>query len=62
LGAIPALRHWDGVDVIVDGDLCCGGDIFILGGTHRDAIRLRFEDWFELVNPRIELLSEAADL
>src|SRR5438093_12957080 len=59
VGAIPALRHWRGVDVIMDGHLCRGGDIFILGGTHRDAIRINFDDWFALVNPRVELLSEA---
>jgi Ala-tRNA(Pro) deacylase len=58
LGAIPALRHWQGVDVMMDGNLCCGGDIVILGGTHRDAIRMRFDDWFEMVSPRVELFSE----
>src|SRR5438128_1184029 len=58
VGAIPALRHWRGVPVLMDGHLRCDGDIFILGGTHRDAIRVRFDDWFELVNPCVELLSE----
>jgi Ala-tRNA(Pro) deacylase len=57
-GAIPALRHWGNVEVIMDGNLCCGGDIVILGGTHRDAVRLRFDDWFEMVNPRIEQFGE----
>jgi Ala-tRNA(Pro) deacylase len=58
VGAIPALRHWKGVDVIMDGHLCCSGNIFILGGTHHDAIGMNFDDWFALVNPRIEMLSE----
>jgi Ala-tRNA(Pro) deacylase len=58
LGAIPALRHWRDVDVIMDGNLRCEGHIYILGGTHRDAIRMRFDDWFAMVNPRVELLSE----
>src|SRR5207302_864181 len=40
VGAIPALRHWRDVDVMLDGHLCRGGDIFILGGTHRDAVRM----------------------
>ena len=61
VGAIPALRHWQGVPVLMDGHLRCDGDIFILGGTHRDAIRMRFDDWFEMVNPRVEGFSEAAD-
>ncbi len=58
LGAVPALRHWPGVDVLMDGHLRCDGDVFILGGTHRDAIRMRFDDWFDLVAPRVELFSE----
>jgi len=58
VGAIPALRHWNGVDVIMDGHLRCDGDIFLLGGTHRDALRVPFDDWFELVNPRVEMFSE----
>src|SRR5262249_45447808 len=60
LGAIPALRHWGGVDVIMDGHLRVDGDIVIQGGTHRDAVRMRFKDWFAIVNPRVELLSEPA--
>ena len=59
-GAIPALRHWRGVDVLMDGHLCRDGDILIQGGTHCDAIRMRFDDWFEMVQPRLELLSEPA--
>ena len=59
-GAIPALRHWGGVDVIMDGYLRVGGDILIQGGTHRDAVRMRFDDWFHLVQPRVELFSEPA--
>jgi Ala-tRNA(Pro) deacylase len=58
VGAIPALRHWGGVDVLMDGHLQTGGNILILGGTHRDAVRMSFDDWFDLVQPRVELLSE----
>jgi Ala-tRNA(Pro) deacylase len=58
LGAIPALRHWQGVEVLMDGHLRCEGDIFILGGTRRDAIRMRFDDWFNLVGPRVECFCE----
>ncbi len=58
VGAIPALRHWPGVELLMDAYLETAGDIFILGGTHRDAIRMRFDDWFKLVQPRVELLSD----
>ena len=57
-GAVPALRHWQGVDVLMDGSLRVDGDILFQGETHRDAFRMRFEDWFAMVNPRVELLSE----
>ncbi len=58
VGAIPALRHWPGAEVIMDGNLVGNGDIIVLGGTHRDAIRMKFDDWFEMVNPRVEEFSE----
>jgi Ala-tRNA(Pro) deacylase len=61
LGAIPALRHWRGVEVVMDAYLETDGDIFILGGTHHDAVRMRFDDWFEMVRPRVEGFSEPAD-
>jgi Ala-tRNA(Pro) deacylase len=57
-GAIPALRHWRDVDVLMDGHLRVDGEILIQAGTHRDAIRMNFDDWFHLVNPRVELLTE----
>ena len=54
-GAIPALRHWQGVEVLMDEHLGRrGGDIFLLGGTHRDVLRMRFDDWFAMVSPRVE--------
>jgi Ala-tRNA(Pro) deacylase len=60
VGALPALRHWRDVDVIMDGNLTSSGDILLLGGTHSDAIRMNFDDWFAMVNPRVELFSEPA--
>ena len=57
-GAIPALRHWRDVDVIMDGHLSTDGDILLQGGTHCDAVRIRFDDWFDLVQPRVEWLSD----
>ena len=44
----------------MDGNLCTRGDIVLLGGTHRDAIRMNFDDWFDMVNPRVEEFSEPA--
>ena len=58
LGAIPALRHWKDVDILMDTSLRTDGDILIQAGTHRDAVRLRFDDWFRMVNPREENFTE----
>lgn len=61
VGAIPPLRHWPGIEVIMDGTLRTDADIVFQGGTHSDAVRLRFNDWFHMVNPRVEAFSEPAD-
>ncbi|HZT80307.1 MAG TPA: YbaK/EbsC family protein [Gemmataceae bacterium] len=58
LGAVPPLRHWQGVDVLMDAALDVAGDIIFQAGTHTDAIRLRFADWHKLVNPRVAAFSE----
>jgi len=59
-GAIPALRHWPTIAVLMDGSLHVDGDIVFPAGTHSDAVRMRFEDWFKLVDPRVEDFSEPA--
>jgi len=60
-GAIPPLRHWDGVEVIMDATLQTAGIILFQAGTHCDAVRLQFDDWFRLVNPRVEWFSVLAN-
>ena len=57
-GAIPPLRHWEGVEVIMDETMRVDGPIVIQGGTHRDTIQLDFNDWFEMVKPRVGAFSE----
>lgn len=57
LGAMPAWRHWPGVEVIMDAALRVPGDIIFRAGTHRDAIQMRFIDWFAIVQPRVESFS-----
>jgi Ala-tRNA(Pro) deacylase len=54
LGAIPALRHWQGVAVLMDESMRVAGEIVFPAGTHRDAVRVNFQDWFDLVQPRVE--------
>lgn len=57
-GAIPALRHWEGVEVLMDDAMRVEGEILLQGGTHRDAVRLRFDDWLRAVEPKVASFSE----
>jgi Ala-tRNA(Pro) deacylase len=61
VGAIPALRHWKGVDVLMDRALNIEGDIVFQAGTHEDAVRLNFRDWYEMVKPQVATFSEPAE-
>ncbi len=53
LGAIPPLRHWDGVDLLMDTSMKVDGDILFQAGTHHDAVRMHYQDWFNLAQPRV---------
>lgn len=61
VGAIPALRHWKGVRVLMDRTLNVEGDIVLQAGTHEDAVRVSFRDWYELVQPQVATFSQPAD-
>jgi Ala-tRNA(Pro) deacylase len=62
LGAVPALRHWPNVDVLMDPSLNVEGPIVFQAGTHADAVRLSFRDWYELVGPQVATFSEPAEM
>jgi Ala-tRNA(Pro) deacylase len=57
-GAIPPLRHWKDVAVLMDASISCAHELVFQAGTHEDAICLNFQDWIGLVNPRVEFFSE----
>ena len=48
-GAIPPLRHWKDVTVLMDTSMSNAQDLVFQAGTHEDAVRLKFQDWFALV-------------
>jgi Ala-tRNA(Pro) deacylase len=58
VGAIPPLRHWKDVKVLMDRSLNVEGDILFQAGTHQDAVRLKFKDWYEMVGPQVATFSE----
>jgi Ala-tRNA(Pro) deacylase len=62
VGAIPALRHWKGVAVLMDRSLNVEGKILFQAGTHADAVRLNFRDWYELVQPQVATFSAPAEV
>jgi Ala-tRNA(Pro) deacylase len=57
-GAIPPLRHWKDVVVLMDASLEGADDLVFQAGTHEDAIRLKFRDWARLMRPLVESFSE----
>jgi Ala-tRNA(Pro) deacylase len=62
VGAVPALRHWKDVAVLMDRSLNVEGKILFQAGTHADAIRLSFRDWYEMVSPHIATFSEPGEV
>lgn len=58
-GAIPPLRRdeWRDVPVVMDETMRVEGQVMFQAGTHTDAVRLDFADWFKLVQPRVERFS-----
>jgi Ala-tRNA(Pro) deacylase len=61
VGAIPPLRHWPNVEIVVDSTLCTEDEILFRGGNHKDAVRMPFKEWRALVKPRVESFSLPAD-
>lgn len=57
-GAFPALRHGEGIRVLMDRALNVRGKILFQAGTHEDAVQLSFQDWYEMVNPQVASFSE----
>lgn len=57
VGAEPPLRHWPDVSIVMDKSMRLNGGILLQAGTHTDAVRVRFDDWFNLVHPRVESFS-----
>jgi Ala-tRNA(Pro) deacylase len=58
-GAIPPLRRWNDVTVLMDASMANARELVFQAGTHEDTIRLKFQDWLELVNPLVQVFTEA---
>lgn len=51
LGAMPPFGPLYDINVYVEQDLSDGNEIEFSAGSHSDAIRMRFDDWQNLVHP-----------
>jgi Ala-tRNA(Pro) deacylase len=57
-GAMPAWRHWPGIEVLMDQSMLGQKDILFQGGTHCDAVHMGFDDWFQMVRPTVAQFSQ----
>jgi Ala-tRNA(Pro) deacylase len=62
VGAVPPLRCWRDVEVLMDEAMRVDGEILFSAGTHSDAVVVDFRDWVLLVNPRRGSFSTTAEL
>lgn len=53
VGAEPPFGHLYGLEVYVDKFLETDEDIFFNAGTHTDVIKMNFEDFLDLVHPKV---------
>lgn len=53
LGAMPPLGELYGLPVYVDESLSVDKEIIFSGGTHRDAIRMNYDDFVKLARPTV---------
>jgi Ala-tRNA(Pro) deacylase len=52
VGAIPPLRHWEGVKILADlGIMGMHGPLVFQAGTHEDAIEIASDDWKRITQP-----------
>lgn len=52
VGAVPPLRHWEGVKLLADSSLMQGrGPMMFQAGTHEDAIEVSLADWQRIAHP-----------
>ena len=54
IGAMPPFGNLYGLEVYVDLSLTADEEIVFQGGTHHDAIKMRYEDFAALASPTVE--------
>ncbi len=59
IGAMPPFGNLYGLEVYVDRSLTEDEEIVFQAGTHREAIRMRYQDFATLVGPAVEELHQS---
>lgn len=59
VGSMPPVDFKPDVPVLMDPTMMIEGDIIMQAGTHEDAVRMSYDDWFRMVRPRIAAFSDA---
>ena len=57
VGSAPPIPHWPNIKLLMDEHMRVNGDILFQAGTHVDGVKLKFEDWFNWVQPTIASFS-----
>ena len=52
VGAEPPLPYGKDIEIWMDRSMRVPGDIVFFGGTHRESIRMAFDDWYRTVQPK----------
>jgi Ala-tRNA(Pro) deacylase len=53
LGAMPPIGELYGLPMYVDRSLAAQKEIVFNGGTHREAVHMRYEDWERIAHPHM---------
>ena len=53
LGAMPPMGQLYNMPVFAESDLAEDDEIEFNGGTHEDAVRMKYADWEQMAHPRI---------
>ena len=61
VGAEPPLPHWPDVPIVMDRSMRVKGEILLQAGTHTDAVTVDFDDWFNLVRPKVKVFTLPAE-
>jgi Ala-tRNA(Pro) deacylase len=53
LGAEPPIGRMYGMETMVDESLCKQDEVVLQAGTHKDAVRMSFDDYVQITKPRV---------